>query len=214
MAGEEGEDRGWDGLMIWWHHWHNGPEFEQTPGDGEGQEILVCCSPWGHKELDRTEGLNNNNKIINGGHRKGLYAQEPPGSCLISIAGLHFLAFFEVRCYHVNSFGQWNVSGKTLHDASLDEHSQTVDTLTAALWDLEQQPNSVKPRFKETVLYLGVLLNKVCGYLLGNQYKVNIPYCGSKISCVQGEVMGFFKDENVRIRSIYTYIYIYFFFFF
>ena len=106
------------------------------------------------------------------------------------------------------------MSGKTLHDASLDEHSQTVDTLTAALWDLEQQPNSVKPRFKKTVLYLGVLLNKVCGYLLGNQYKVNIPYCGSKISCVQGEVMGFFKDERVRIRSIYTYIYIYFFFFF
>ena len=92
------------------------------------------------------------------------------------------------------------------------EPGDDSSVLTAALWDLEQQPNSVKPRFKKTVLYLGVLLNKVCGYLLGNQYKVNIPYCGSKISCVQGEVMGFFKDERVRIRSIYTYIYIYIFF--
>ena len=35
--------------------------FEQTPGDGEGQGSLMCCSPWGHKESDVTERLNNNN---------------------------------------------------------------------------------------------------------------------------------------------------------
>jgi len=29
--------------------------------DGEGQESLACCSPWGRKESDRTEQLNNNN---------------------------------------------------------------------------------------------------------------------------------------------------------
>ena len=40
--------------MIGWHHRLNGREFEQTPGDGEGQGNLVCCSPWGHKELDTT----------------------------------------------------------------------------------------------------------------------------------------------------------------
>ena len=39
---------------------YNGHEFEQTPGDGEGQGSLACCSPWGHKELDTTERLNNN----------------------------------------------------------------------------------------------------------------------------------------------------------
>ena len=33
----------------------NGHEFEQALGDGEGQESLACCSPWGHKELDMTE---------------------------------------------------------------------------------------------------------------------------------------------------------------
>ena len=32
-----------------------GHEFEQTLGDGEGQGSLVCCSPYGHKELDMTE---------------------------------------------------------------------------------------------------------------------------------------------------------------
>ena len=47
--------------MVGWHHWLNGHEFEQTPGDGEGQGSLACCSPWGHKELDMTEQLNNSN---------------------------------------------------------------------------------------------------------------------------------------------------------
>ena len=38
-----------------WHHRLNEHEFEQTPGDGEGQGSLACCSPWGCKELDMTE---------------------------------------------------------------------------------------------------------------------------------------------------------------
>ena len=46
--------------MVGWHHRLNGHEFEQAPGDGEGQGSLVCCSPWGHKELDTTKKLNNN----------------------------------------------------------------------------------------------------------------------------------------------------------
>ena len=46
--------------MVRQHHRLNGPEFEQTLGDGEGQGSMACCSPWGHKELDMTQGLNNN----------------------------------------------------------------------------------------------------------------------------------------------------------
>ena len=42
--------------MVGWHHQHNGHEFESTPlGVDDGQGGLVCCSPWGHKELDMTE---------------------------------------------------------------------------------------------------------------------------------------------------------------
>ena len=44
--------------MVGWHHWLNGHEFEEAPGIGHGQGILVCCSPWGHKESDTTERLN------------------------------------------------------------------------------------------------------------------------------------------------------------
>ena len=40
--------------MFGWNHRLDGHEFEQVPGDGEGQGSLVCCSPWGHKELDMT----------------------------------------------------------------------------------------------------------------------------------------------------------------
>ena len=50
--------------MVRQHHLLNGHEFEQTPGDGEGQGSLACCSPWGNKELDMTWQLNNNNKLI------------------------------------------------------------------------------------------------------------------------------------------------------
>ena len=46
--------------MIGWHHWHNGHKSGQTPGDGEGQGSLACCSPWGCKKSDKTEQLNNN----------------------------------------------------------------------------------------------------------------------------------------------------------
>ena len=46
--------------MVGWHHRLNGHEFEQAPGDSEGQGRLVCCSSWGGKKLDTTERLNNN----------------------------------------------------------------------------------------------------------------------------------------------------------
>ena len=48
--------------MVGWHHRLNGPEFEQIPGDSEGQGSLVCCSPWGLKESDTTKQLNNADK--------------------------------------------------------------------------------------------------------------------------------------------------------
>ena len=61
-AGGEGDA---EDEMVGWYHQLNGHEFEQAPGDGEGQGSLACCSPWGYKELDTTEQLNNN--IVPGG---------------------------------------------------------------------------------------------------------------------------------------------------
>ena len=50
--------------MVGWYHWLNGHEFEQAPGDSEGQRRLACCSPWGHKESDTTLQLNNSNPLV------------------------------------------------------------------------------------------------------------------------------------------------------
>ena len=50
--------------MARWHHWLNGHEFEQTPGDSEGQGSLVCCSPWGCKESNTTERLKDNWALV------------------------------------------------------------------------------------------------------------------------------------------------------
>ena len=46
--------------MVGWLHQLDGQGFVQLPGVGDGQGSLASCNPWGHKELDMTEGLNNN----------------------------------------------------------------------------------------------------------------------------------------------------------
>ena len=43
--------------MVVWHHQHNGHDFEQALGVGDGQGSLACCSPWGRKESDISEWL-------------------------------------------------------------------------------------------------------------------------------------------------------------
>ena len=54
-----GEEKGMpEDEMVGWHHWLHGHECEQALGVGDGQGGLVCCSPWGRKELDLTEQLN------------------------------------------------------------------------------------------------------------------------------------------------------------
>ena len=55
---EGGRRRKWEDEMVGWHHQLDGHEFEQAPGSGDGQGGLMCCSPWGHKELDTTEQMN------------------------------------------------------------------------------------------------------------------------------------------------------------
>ena len=60
---EQEEEGATEEEMLRWHHWLNGHEFGQTPGDNEGQGRLAGCSPWGCKESDTTEQLNNNGCI-------------------------------------------------------------------------------------------------------------------------------------------------------
>ena len=61
-AGGEWGDRGWDGWMASPTQWPW--EFEQAPGDDEGQGSQACCSPWCCKESHMTYQLSNNSKVI------------------------------------------------------------------------------------------------------------------------------------------------------
>ena len=57
--------RGQEDEMAGWRHCLNGHEPELAVGDDDGQGSLACCSPWGQKESDRTEGLNSYDVSIN-----------------------------------------------------------------------------------------------------------------------------------------------------
>ena len=59
-AGKDwGQEKGMtEDEMVGWHHWLSGHEFGETPGVGDGQGGLACCSPWGRKESDMTKWLN------------------------------------------------------------------------------------------------------------------------------------------------------------
>ena len=46
--------------MVGWHHQLNEHEFEQAPGDSEGQGSLAGCSPWVHNASDMTQQLSDN----------------------------------------------------------------------------------------------------------------------------------------------------------
>ena len=65
MVGKtKGKKRAAEDEMVGQCHQLNGHELEQTLGDSGGQGNLVCCSPWGRKESDMTEQLNNNNVFL------------------------------------------------------------------------------------------------------------------------------------------------------
>ena len=50
--------------MVGWHHCLDGHEFEQAPGNGEGQGSLVYCSPWGYKESHTTTSEQQQGKTV------------------------------------------------------------------------------------------------------------------------------------------------------
>ena len=60
--------------MVGLHHRLNRREFEQTPGDSEGQHSLAHYSPWGHKESNMTLQPNNNSNKVKILRKKKTYS--------------------------------------------------------------------------------------------------------------------------------------------
>ena len=77
--------------MVGWHHQLDKHKFQQVLGVGDGQGSLVCCSPWGHKELDMTEQLNwywfMQHKVTD--YFPGAFTGEP--NCISSLSSWSFL---------------------------------------------------------------------------------------------------------------------------
>ena len=71
---------------VGWHHWHNGREFEQTPGNGEEQGSLVCRSPRGCKESDMTEWLNWTEYVL---HAPSCLTLYDPMDCNPPVSSVH-----------------------------------------------------------------------------------------------------------------------------
>ena len=102
-----------------WHHWFNGHQFEQAPGVGKGQGRLVCCSPWGPKNLDMIERLNNKTCIMILSRFNSvtfLTFPNPPALFLSSFSFLSnseidssktFLSLKSFYCSHLPEFWNW-----------------------------------------------------------------------------------------------------------
>ena len=69
--------------MVARHHQFSKQDLGQIPADGEGQGSLVCCSPWGHEELDMTWRLNNNNDFKAEEVRCSMFTSDGANYCLI-----------------------------------------------------------------------------------------------------------------------------------
>ena len=74
--------------MAGWHHRLSRHEFEQAQGVGDGQGGLACCSPWGRKESDMAEQLNN----------KTLKIEENRGYMSLLLS-----SFYQVKLIHVQN---------------------------------------------------------------------------------------------------------------
>ena len=91
--------------MVGWHHQLNGHEFEQTPEDGKGYGSLAYCSPWGCKESDMAERLNNSNIPIQ--NKRFLKVRELNKSILfLNNCSFHWDDAFRILFKHIWYFSQ------------------------------------------------------------------------------------------------------------
>ena len=109
-----------------WHHWFTGHEFEQSPGVGDGQGALACCSPWDCKELDTTEQLNWTGRrwtsLCSSCTAKSLKSSTFPFSgcpdCSLSLKNL--------SCYALGWLS-FSAPGDTIHSLSSELSRQSLD---------------------------------------------------------------------------------------
>ena len=83
--------------MIRWHHQLNEHEFEQIPGDGEGQIMLECCSLWGCKESGMTQVLNNSKLSSNTVNKLNEFIHKFPNYPFINLFTKYNFCFLNIE---------------------------------------------------------------------------------------------------------------------
>ena len=114
--------------ILGWLHWLNEHEFEQTLGDSEGQGSLVCCSPWGCKESDMTEQLNNKQLLF----ISSLLAGEIIG---VTIPQFFYLSstdslFYKLRFPYTHLCGNYF----EIHRGRISKVNQLISKATSKNW--------------------------------------------------------------------------------
>ena len=125
--------------MVGWHHRLKGHEFEQTPGDSERQGSLPWCSPWGHKESEITEQLNN--WWCNGWkstwqcreHGCDLYWQDST-SCRATKAVHH--NYWSSHILWPTSHNHWAPLGQLLKPTPWNPHTISTEPMCCNYWSL------------------------------------------------------------------------------
>ena len=80
--------------LVGWHHWFNGHELGQTPGDSEGQGSLACCSPWVWAESDTTWRLNNH--VLQWTYDEAQGLLEVKSSTILDLVGSNWFLWYPV----------------------------------------------------------------------------------------------------------------------
>ena len=92
--------------MVGWHHWLNGHDFEKALGAGDGQGILLCCSPWVAKSRTRLNDWTELN--LNNREKRKWKTATVSGTCGLITKEvtfiLHFLCHIRTNVGAVNTF--------------------------------------------------------------------------------------------------------------
>ena len=102
--------------MVGWHHQLHEHEFEQALEDGEGQGSLAYCSPWGCRESDTTEQLNNEQYILIEKKFKDVYSRPLLGG------------------YHCQQFGQTCLNFQVIYN--LQSKHLLIFTITPMVYSI------------------------------------------------------------------------------
>ena len=152
--------------MVGWPYRLNGHECGWTPGVGDGQGGLACCSPWGRKGLDTTERLNWTVTKLLQGYPVGVGLQ----SCFLIFEDKWEIQIF-IRSLNIE-WGNIQHEPESGLDDSFEWHEGSRPSGQDFSWGAEPHPSPSPPSLLAALLcwvvVLAVSWSNTSGFLVGN----------------------------------------------